>query len=44
VVSEQVTGALRGSPGRDQGTNVALVRQSRPDSGLGFQEKVLKPF
>ena len=24
--------------------NMAHVRQSRPDSGLGFQEKVLEPF
>jgi len=24
--------------------NMAHVRQSRPDSGLGFQVKVLKPF
>ena len=24
--------------------NMAHVRQPRPDSGLGFQEKVLKPF
>jgi len=24
--------------------NVAFIRQSRPDSGIGFQSKALKPF
>jgi len=39
----------RGFGGLGSGThrfraNMAHVRQSRPDSGLGFQVKVLKPF
>ena len=29
---------------RDTSKNVAHIRQSRPDSGLGFQAKVLKMF
>jgi len=43
-VSPKAERSRRGAAAENRGPNVAHVRQSRPDSGLGFQVKVLENF